>query len=429
MNKLSTSYKSQAFLIFALWQIGMTFSMEFLLSICMIAMIMLSFFQRDEQSTGFRLKVRSTLRDNFEKFLKDKSFLLITIPFFLVLFTSVYSADWQYTLERLRVKIPFLLLPFAFFSLPNIEKKDLQKILFFQLFLACVAAIGVGGNYLIDFDAITNKLSSGGAIPTPGNHIRFSLILAFSVIAGASLFWTNLSDRQDEVQLKYSFERTLVLLMTLFLFMFMHVLSVRSGLLVLYISIGLLLLRYIFFSRRYLIGLVGMIILLSLPVIAYKTVPSFKNKLSYMEYDLRMYLSGNGANYSDAERLTSLQAGLEVGNEHMWLGVGAGDLRQAIKDKYKKDFPEVNRRMPHNQFITIYAGTGLIGLLFFTFSFFYPIIKGRRFTDALFLTINAIIFFSFMMESTIENAVGIAFYLFYLLIILRYLSYRGIQKI
>jgi len=386
----------------------------------MIAMVALALFQRDEGSAGFRLKMRSTLKENFSEILKDKSFLVITIPFFLVLFSSVYSTDWHYTLERLRIKLPFLLLPFAFFSLPDLDKKDFQKVLFFQLFLACVAAIGVGVNYLIDFENITTELSRGGAIPTPGNHIRFSLILAFSVLAGASLYWTR-------VQLKYAFERRLVLLLTLFLFVFMHVLSVRSGLLVLYISIGLLLLRYIFFSRRYVVGLIGMVVLLLLPILAYKTVPSFKNKLAYMEYDLKMYLSGKGANYSDAERITSLQAGLEVGNENKWLGVGAGDLRQVIKEKYKKDFPNITRRMPHNQFITIYAGTGLIGLLFFSFSFFYPIFAKRRFTDALFLGIHAIVFFSFMMESTIENAVGIAFYIFYLLLILRYLSPRKHQ--
>ncbi len=398
--------------------------MEFLLSICMIGIIALSLFQRKEEVAGFRLKMRSNLKDNFRKFLKDKSFLIITIPFFLVLFTSVYSADIQYTLERLRIKIPFLLLPFAFFSLPNLEKKDLQKVLFFQVLLACVAAIGVGVNYLIDFDAITNHISKGGSIPTPGNHIRFSLILAFSVIAGASLLWNRHDAGKDRDQIIFSFERPLYILMTLFLFVFMHVLSVRSGLLVLYLSIGLLLVRYIFFSRRYLIGLLAMVGLMVLPVVAYKTVPSFKTKLGYMQYDLQMYFAGKGANYSDAERLTSLQAGLEVGNSNRWLGVGAGDLRQAIKDKYKKDFPNITRRMPHNQFITIYAGTGLVGLFFFTFSFFYPVVKHRRFVNAMFLTINAIIFFSFMMESTIENAVGIAFYLLYLLLILRHLSPR-----
>ncbi len=415
MNPFLTSYKSQALLIIAFWQIGLIFSMEFLLSLCMIAIIALALFERAQVGDGFRLQWRSGLKAKLQNFFSNRAFIAVMVPFFLVLITALYSSELNYTLERLRIKIPFLLLPFTFFNLPDLSKRDIQKVLLFQLFISFVACLGVCVNYLINFSAITTEMLRGGAMPTPGNHIRFSLMIAFAIVGGLYLVWTRF-------QWKYSWERMLILLMSLLLFVGIHVLSVRSGLLVLYITMVLLLLRYIFFSRRYLLGVSAIVLLLAVPVIAYVTIPSVKAKVAYMRYDLKMYLSGNGANYSDSERLISLQVGMDVGNQNNWLGVGAGDLRRVIKDKYAADHPKVNMRMPHNQLITVYAGTGLIGLIIFLGGFFYPLFEKRRFTNGLFLAIHSIIFFSFMMESTIESAVGIAFYLLYLLLLLRYLK-------
>ena len=423
MQTLLTSYKSQALFVIALWQIGMTFSMEFLLSLTMIALIALSLFELERKKLpgSFRLKWRSSLKENAKAFLSNKAYLAVMIPFFLVLFSCVYSTDVNYMLERLRIKLPFLVLPFAFFSMPNFDKKDLQKVFFFQLIITFIAALGVGVNYVLNFNEIIDGMFRGGVVPTPGNHIRFSLITALSIIGGASLYW-------NRFKWKFSWERPLILLMTVLLFVFIHVLSVRSGLLVLYVTIVFLLLRYIFFYRRYVIGFIAILMLLLLPVIAYYIVPSFKAKIAYMQYDIKMYLSGKGANYSDSERLISLQVGMEIGNENKLLGVGAGDLRKVTKECYATKYTDVNMRMPHNQLITVYAGTGIIGLILFLIGFFYPLIGGRRFTDALFLSIHLIIFLSFMMESTIENAVGISFYLLYLLVLLRYLCPRANRK-
>lgn len=116
--------------------------------------------------------------------------------------------------------------------------------------------------------------------------------------------------------------------MTLFLLVFIHVLSVRSGLLVLYLALLVWLLRYVFLTRRWAVAAALGIMLVLLPAAAYQTFPSFRNKLAYARWDLLQHQQGTGANYSDSDRLTSWKAGWEVGKKNPLFGVGAGDLKR-----------------------------------------------------------------------------------------------------
>ena len=83
-----------------------------------------------------------------------------------------------------------------------------------------------------------------------------------------------------------------------------------------------------------------------------------------------------------------------------------------------------NFRMPHNQLISIFAGTGIIGLVIFLAAFFFPLFYKKNFRQPLFLALHAVVFMSFFMENTIENNFGISMYLFFLLVGLNYLQNR-----
>ena len=78
--------------------------------------------------------------------------------------------------------------------------------------------------------------------------------------------------------------------------------------------------------------------------------------------------------------------------------------------------------MPHNQFISVCAGMGIIGLAVFLLAFFFPLFYKKIKSDALFITLHLIIFASFFTENTIENSVGVGFYVFFLLLGINYLS-------
>lgn len=385
---------------------------KFVISVAMIGLLALSVFGIDF-SKKQPLRFHPQLRQNFQQFLSNKLYLAVTVFFFLVLITGAYSSDMNYWLERLRIKLPFFLLPFAFASMPTWSKKDYFSIFYFFLILMFGSALLVGADYWKNYEMITESLGRGQVIPTPVNHIRYSLMMAFGIVGGVVLFYR-------DFYWKNFWEKWLILGMTIFLFFFIHVLSVRSGLLVLYLSILFLSLRFAFLQKKYLLGMLGVIVLLSLPIIAYQTIEGFQKKVDYTVWDWEQYYYGLSLRSSDANRMVSYKVGFEIFQKNKWLGVGAGDLKHEVYQIYEKNYPEITeKKMPHNQFLSVAAGTGLIGLAIFLFAFFFPFFDKKIKKDELFIVLHLILFASFFTENTIENSVGVGFFVFFLLLGIR----------
>lgn len=416
MQTLVQSYKAQAIIFLFIWLVSMVLSAEFVLSVSMIALLLLAVFQIKIEGPKVSLALRDALRQNLTTCWAYRAWAMVSIPFLLVLVSSLWSEDVDYTLERLRIKLPFLVLPFAFASMPALRKREIFTILYFLLVMMTVISIYVLINFLVNFHAVMESLGKGGHLPTPSNHIRFSLTLALTIIGGLAL-WV------EKFHIRYPAERYFIGGLTLFLFGFIHILSVRSGVLALYLALLVLSVHYIFTQKKYLAGIAGVLALSALPLIAYQTIPSFKLKVDYARWDYLQFRQGIGGDYPDSERFTSVQVGLKIGNSHPVVGVGAGDLRHEVEKEYQTTLSgRYNLRMPHNQLVTIYAGTGLIGLLLFLVGFFFPLFYRRNYRQPLFLALHAIIFMSFLVENTIENNFGVSLFLFFLLIGLNYLS-------
>ena len=416
MQTLLQSHKAQALIFLFIWVVSMVLSAEFVLSVSMIALLALALFQLEIDGPQVRVFFRKTLKDNFRKYWKHKAWLAVSVPFLLVLISVLWSSDVDYTLERLRIKLPFLVLPFAFASMPALRKKEIFTILYFLLAMMSIISLYVLTNFLVNFDEIMEQLGRGGHLPTPSNHIRFSLTLAFTIIGGIALWAENFHFKQ-------SFERYIIGGMTMFLFIFIHVLSVRSGIMALYLGLFVLAGYYIFIKRKYLWGVLGMAAIIGVPFIAYQAVPSFKLKVDYAIWDYKQFKQNIGGQYPDSERIVSMMIGWDIGKKNMLLGVGAGDLKKEVKNIYENELAgKYNFRMPHNQLISIFAGTGIIGLIIFIVAYFYPLFYKKNFRQPLFLALHAVVFMSFLMENTIENNFGISMYLFFLLIGLNYLN-------
>ncbi len=417
-HRFAINRQQFAFFICCVLMVALIYS-KFALSVCMIALMAISVFQLDT-SPRLRFGFNPQLKTNLARVWRYRPYIILSIFFLLVLVSGLYSNDWTYWTERLRIKLPFLLLPFAFASIPAFSQRQYHSLFYILLLIVTFSCITVGINYWLHFEEINMLMRQGRPIPTPMNHIRFSLLVAFAVVAGIVLWWRKFYWR-------FKNERWLIGGLTLFLFTFMHVLSVRSGLLVLYLSIGFLCLRFIYRTRRYVLGTVVLAVMLALPILAYRYIPSFQAKVDYARYDLQQYLANNSRNYSDAERLISIKVGLDLGKAAPWLGVGAGDLKREVYAVYAQEYPDLSHpKMPHNQYVSVFAGTGFVGLALFLFALFYPLWYQGNYRHDLFVVFHLIIFFSFMMENTIENAIGVAFYTYFLLLNLNYFS--GLRK-
>lgn len=387
---------------------------KFVISVAMILLLVISVFGLDFEKKQ-PLQFNTQLRKNFNRFISNKAYLVVTVFFFLVFITGSYSSDINYWLERLRIKLPFLLFPFAFASMNTLKRRDYFTILYFFLILLFGSTLLVGLEYWQNYEVITDGLGRGRPIPTPVHHIRYSLMIALGTVGGLVLWY-------HDFYWKKRWERWVILAMTLFLFFFIHVLSVRSGILVLYACLLFLSLRFAFLQKKYTLGIAGAIVLLCLPLLAYRTLEGFKQKVDYTIWDWEQYYYDLPLRSSDASRIISYKVGMEVCKKNKWFGVGAGDLKKEVHQIYKNQYPDIaKKKMPHNQFLSICAGMGWIGLAIFLFVFFFPLFYKKIKPDAIFLSLHIIIFASFFTENTIENSVGVAFYVFFLLLGIRFL--------
>ena len=410
MHPLLHTYKAQALTLLFVWLIAMIFSAEIVLSLSMILLCVLAVFQLYWTERGPQLGLRAALHDNLRLLWKHDHYVVVTLPFFLVLLSATYSGDVDYTLQRLQVKLPFLVLPLAFLSMPRFSRREFNGFLYFFVLLMVIACLYVGLQYLADFEAVNKAMSRGKAMPTPSNHIRFSLCVALAILAGGALV-------QQGFRWRARWERGLLVGCTAFLFVFIHLLSVRSGLVSLYLALGYLAVYWIATSRRWVLGTALLLMLAALPYTAYRLLPSFQSKIDYMRWDLDQYRQGSGAQYSDSERLLSLQLGWEVAQENPLFGVGAGDLRQRMQEVYRARLgPEHAPRMPHNQFLTTLAGTGYIGLGLLLLALLFPLLAKGHYRQPFFLAFHIVILTSCLIENTFENNFGISIYLLFLLL-------------
>lgn len=351
-------------------------------------------------------------KQKWQDFKSNKAYLAVTSIFFIIAFSGLYSDLTPFYLDRVRVALPFLVLPIAFSSLPKLSTKQFQQFYYFLITTVFIVSVGTFINYLSDYTFLNEQLNHGRPIPTPIHHIRYSLLLAFTIIIGCWLII-------NKIVLKYKWERFIIIGITAFLFIWLHILSVRSGIAVLYVTLFLLSLQYVFKTRRYILGISVMLMIVAAPFIAYQTIKSFQNRINYALYDFQNYQKGEVKNFSDGERMISLQTGLEIGNANLLFGIGIGDLNNEIERIYAEKHEGFMVKRPHNQFVFFYAAIGIIGTILFLIAFLTPLFHHENYQNELIMAFHIIIFLSFMVENTIGTAIGTAFYSFFLLFNLR----------
>lgn len=404
------------FLLCAITIVALIFS-RFMITVGMIGLITLSLFTMKEG----RLRWNWNFKD-----LKLSSPLIamlgLTLFFWIVLVSGLWSEDMGEYMDRLRVKLPFLLLPVAFLFLPRLSERQVIGLFYVLIGSSLLSTMGVLITYAQDPETYNLLIKQGQNMPTPVNHIRYSLLLALASIAGIILGYQRYSFR-------YKWEPLLLFLSGLLLFLFLHFLAVRSGLVAAYAALLVISLFVIIRQKNWWAPSLIILSLIALPVLSYFTFPSFFQKMNYAKYDIEQLMKGEGDKYSDATRIRSYVIGGQIFLDHHFIGVGAGDLRQEMEDRFRQKYPESSKYiLPHNQFLTTLAATGFIGFLLFLTAFMHPLLEGRWKRSLLFLNFQVIAFLSFMVENTLENSVGVAFYCLFTIIFLSSFDLKNFRR-
>ena len=142
-----------------------------------------------------------------------------------------------------------------------------------------------------------------------------------------------------------------------------------------------------------------------------------KGRIYELLYGWETYkATGNPTGFTLMQRFEFWKASRAIIRDHWLTGVGTGDMNDAFRNRYiimhSKLAPD-QRWRSHNQYLSIFVGFGIFGLMWFLFALFYPPAAMKRFGDFFFLTFFIIALLSMLSEDTIETQVGVTFIFFY----------------
>src|SRR5689334_1131481 len=272
---------------------------------------------------------RRGMSTQLKNFFRSPLLWSMSLLFVLPAISGLWSENLSQWLQILRIKLPLLILPVCFASEFNFKGHDWIKISFVFLVLMFGAICQSSWGYVHKIPAINEAYLKAYTMETPlGNdHVRFSLLVVIAIFMITFLLVKPAGNFKKII-------KVVLFILAVVHIIYLHMLAVRTGLMCFYLGIFILLVWLLIHHKRKNFFLLTLS--LFLPVAAYFILPTFKNKISYLRYDLSFvqknnYLPGS----SDGNRFGSIKAGLAILKQHPFIGVGFGDIENKTDDFYE----------------------------------------------------------------------------------------------
>ena len=144
--------------------------------------------------------------------------------------------------------------------------------------------------------------------------------------------------------------------------------------------------------------------------------PGFKTRIMKVMVAYNNYERNGDANGSSVfQRVEYIKASFEIIKDNPVFGVGTGIVKvfaDYYEDTNSKLKPEYRLRS-HNQYLAITVAFGVIGLLWFLFSMFYPLFADKRNRNYLYMVFLFIVMLSMFTDDTLETQVGATLFAFF----------------
>ena len=144
--------------------------------------------------------------------------------------------------------------------------------------------------------------------------------------------------------------------------------------------------------------------------------PGFKTRIMKVMVAYNNYERNGDANGSSVfQRVEYIKASFEIIKDNPVFGVGTGIVKvfaDYYEDTNSKLKPEYRLRS-HNQYLAIMVAFGVIGLLWFLFSMFYPLNADKRNRNYLYMVFLFIVMLSMFTDDTLETQVGATLFAFF----------------
>lgn len=145
--------------------------------------------------------------------------------------------------------------------------------------------------------------------------------------------------------------------------------------------------------------------------------PGIKTRIMKIMVAYNNYSVNGDANGSSVfQRIEFIKASLGIIKDNVVFGVGTGDIVDAFADYYEETNSKLRpeyRFRSHNQYLAITVAFGVVGLLWFLFSMFYPYFSDKKNRNYIYFVFLFIMALSMFTEDTIETQIGVTLFAFF----------------
>lgn len=368
-----------------------------------IAAIVITWLFEADFATKARRVVNSSHRMNT---------LLFASLYLLYGFGMLYTKNLDYGLFDLEVKMSLFIFPVIMSTI----RKDVlsiavaRKVLWAFVF-GVLTSIGICYGQAVYQYFMTDSLTVFYySSLSPLIHPSYMAMYVCFAIAILMYFFS-------KGLVKGNIQKAMVLFLVFLFELFVIMLSSKAGILGLAILLALFS-GYIFFGERRLVrGLVVSSVLAISFVVLFVSFPvsaeRFEETRSAIE---QANINAEEIPSSSGERLLIWWYSFEITNNSLLAGVGTGDVKDKLLDKYseKQMYNALGLELnAHNQYLQTTLSLGIIGLVVLMLNLVLPAIYGIEQKHYLMLIFLVLLAFNFLFESMLETQAGVVFYAFF----------------
>lgn len=378
----------------------------FLISISSLFLSLLLVFQM-EIYPGFKFKLNPNFKNAIREIIKLPVLLFVVMLFLLGILSFIWSENTHDYLKYNQMRLQLMIIPLCILAHKDIPKNYFNWILRIFILAAVVSALFVLYYYIKNHDLYVYALQFSKAIYTPVQHIRYTALLVMAFGTCIFLF----------TEVEHKNEKLTYLVISVFLFIMIHILAVKGSILSLYLLCLALFLTFIAGKISIKLRIAIPVFLLLLFTASLFFIPSLNKKLEYVRHELHEYQQGRWQNLSDIERLVSYEVGFELAMRNPLTGVGLGDFEDEIKRIYRERWNVGIYKFPHNEILFQFMSLGIFGVVLIL-GIYYFTLKEKIFrTDFLCLSMIISIFVLQLFNDTLESQISVGMTVFVLIII------------
>lgn len=372
-----------------------------------------------------------------ENYKNPNSLLLILLGIYLI--GMLFTSNTGYGLETIEGKLSFLVFPFLVFTYTKACKENIFSYLRVFIYGTVANALFCFGwaSYcyfkpvLVTLYGIPYDLGASNFYYNQLSfffHPSYSALYCIFALISLVYMWS-------KGQLKMNWKWVAIIFL---LVLFVLLLSSKAG------WIGLSLFIIYFFIRlakekRAVMALlmlgtvVGLFIFLNIYFTPrfVKRIPELSTITHLIEDGAKTDSTARTGADGSVSRIMVWKAAIDIIRSNFWIGVGTGDAKDKMLEKYKeKDMKAAleSKLNSHNQFLNTFIALGVTGFIVLSLCFlipFYYSFKRRSFLLAAFICIVGL---NFMVESMLETQAGVIFYSFFYSLLCITLIHKGDEK-